>query len=194
VPANPSGGRDTLTGGELFLGGNYIELGLSSVGSFGTSGSAPAGFFGTGGNPRVGLSNDVDGFGNGVDSRIDFFIPGTPEERWSVGYNGSQYGGFSALTSNAGTSTTLSGTSLTDSSSGSLLSGTFVATVGGVLQTSQVHSFRVNDSFFQTEVTLTNVGGSALTDVQFMRSFDPTIMQEPFVYRMVELMQHYGSG
>ena len=30
--------------------------------------------------------------------------------------------------------------------------------------------------------------------VPFMRSFDPTIMQEPFVYRMVELMQHYGSG
>eukprot|EP01036_Dinobryon_divergens_P031367 gene31367-40753_t len=27
-----------------------------------------------------------------------------------------------------------------------------------------------------------------------MRSFDPSIIQEPFVYRMVELMQHYGSG
>jgi VCBS repeat-containing protein len=173
VPANPSGGRDTLTGGELFLGGNYIELGLSSVGSFGTSGSAPAGFFGTSGNPRIGLSNDVDGFGNGVDSRIDFFIPGAPEERWSVGYNGTQYGGFSGLRGNAGTSTTLTGTSLTDTSSGSLLSGTFVATVGGDLQTTQVHSFRVNDSFFQTEVTLNNVGANTLTDVQFMRSFDP---------------------
>ena len=30
--------------------------------------------------------------------------------------------------------------------------------------------------------------------VPFMRSFDPAIIQEPFVYRMVELMQHYGSG
>ena len=173
VPGTPAGGRDTLTGGELFLGGNYIELGLSSVGSFGTSGAKPAGFFGTSGSPKVGLSNDVDGFGNGVDSRIDFFIPGSPEERWSVGYNGTQYGGFSGLRGNSGTSTTLTGTSLTDSSAGSLLSGTFTTTVGGVLQTTQVHSFRVNDSFFQTEVTLTNVGGTALTDVQFMRSFDP---------------------
>ena len=173
APAAPVGGRDTLTGGELFLGGNYIELGLSSVGSFGTSGAKPAGFFGTSGSPKVGLSNDVDGFGNGVDSRIDFFIPGSPEERWSVGYDSTQYGGFSGLRGNAGTSTALSGTSLTDTSSGSLLSGTFVATVGGVLQTTQVHSFRVNDSFFQTEVTLTNVGGATLTAVEFMRSFDP---------------------
>jgi cyanate lyase len=27
-----------------------------------------------------------------------------------------------------------------------------------------------------------------------MRSFDPTIIQEPFIYRLVELMQHYGTG
>jgi len=26
------------------------------------------------------------------------------------------------------------------------------------------------------------------------RSFDPTIMQEPFIYRLVEAMQHYGQG
>jgi cyanate lyase len=27
-----------------------------------------------------------------------------------------------------------------------------------------------------------------------MRSFDPDIMQEPFIYRLVEAMQHYGQG
>mmetsp|Transcript_17584 Transcript_17584/g.24162 ORF Transcript_17584/g.24162 Transcript_17584/m.24162 type:complete len:204 (-) Transcript_17584:1426-2037(-) len=27
-----------------------------------------------------------------------------------------------------------------------------------------------------------------------MRSFDPAIIQEPFIYRLVELMQHYGTG
>ena len=27
-----------------------------------------------------------------------------------------------------------------------------------------------------------------------MRSFDPTIMQEPLIYRLVEAMQHYGAG
>jgi cyanate lyase len=27
-----------------------------------------------------------------------------------------------------------------------------------------------------------------------MRSFDPSIMQEPLIYRLVEAMQHYGEG
>ena len=178
APAIPAGGRHTLVGGELFLGGNFIETGLSAVGSFGTTSPSgrPSGFFGTKNgrteNTKIGLNNDVDGFGNGVDARIDFFFPGSPEERWSVGFNDTQYGGFSALTGNDG-NVTISNASLTDTSSGDTLSGTFAATVGGVLSTTQVHSFRVNDSFFQTTVTLTNVSESALNNVEYMRSFDP---------------------
>ncbi|GJF11675.1 hypothetical protein NGTWS0302_00110 [Mycolicibacterium cyprinidarum] len=173
APENPAGARDVVSGGELFLGGNYIEIGLSPKGSFGTVSDAPDGFFGTAGSDKVGLSNDVDGFGSGVDSRIDFFIPGTPEERWSVGFNDTQYGGFSALASDGGNTRTLSDLSLSDDSLGDTLSGTLVATVGGVLQTVQVHTFRVNDSFFQTIVTLSNVGDETLSNVEFMRSFDP---------------------
>ena len=173
APASPAGGRNVISAGDLFLGGNFIEIGLSQKGSFGTSSNKPAGFFATAGSNRLGLSNDVDGFGNGVDSRIDFFMPGTPEERWSVGYNDTQSGGFSALTGDGGTAGALTGVSLSDGSTGDTLSGTFVATVGGVLQTVQVHTFKVNDSFFQTVVTLTNVSDATLTNVEYMRSFDP---------------------
>jgi len=178
APASPVGGRHTLVDGELFLGGNFIETGLSAVGSFGTTspGGRPSGFFGTSNygteNPEIGLSNDVDGFGNGVDARIDFFFPGSPEERWSVGFNDTQYGGFSALSGDDG-NVTISDASVTDTSSGDTLSGSFTATVGGVLSTTQVHSFRVNDSFFQTIVTLTNVSESTMSNVEYMRSFDP---------------------
>jgi hypothetical protein len=35
------------------------------------------------------MSVDLDGFGVGVDLPIDFFIPGTPEERWSIAFNKS---------------------------------------------------------------------------------------------------------
>jgi len=178
VPVSPAGGRHTLVNGELFLGGNYIETGLSAVGSFGTTSPSgrPSGFFGTNNgraeNAKIGLSNDVDGFGNGVDARIDFFFPGSPEERWSVGFNDTQYGGFSALNGDDG-NVTITNVSLTDTSSGDTLSGTFAATVGGVLSTTQIHSFRINDSFFQTIVTLTNLGESDLNNVEYMRSFDP---------------------
>ena len=109
APASPAGGRNVISAGDLFLGGNFIEIGLSQKGSFGTSSNKPAGFFATAGSNRLGLSNDVDGFGNGVDSRIDFFMPGTPEERWSVGYNDTQSGGFSALTGDGGTAGALVG-------------------------------------------------------------------------------------
>ena len=178
VPAIPAGGRHTLVDGELFLGGNFIETGLSAVGSFGTASPSgrPSGFFGTKRgsteNAKIGLSNDVDGFGNGVDARIDFFFPGSPEERWSVGFNDTQYGGFSALNGDDG-NVAISDASVTDTSSGDILSGTFAAIVDGVLSTTQIHSFRVNDSFFQTTVELTNVGESPLSNVEYMRSFDP---------------------
>jgi hypothetical protein len=167
------GAHFAVQGGEVFLGGNYIELGISAVGSFGTSGSKPSGFFGTGGSSAVGMSNDADGFGTGSDLRIDYFLPGTPEERWAIGYNGSQYGGFSALNRNNGTATSLSGTSITNNSTGDNLSATFGTTVGSTLQVEQTHSFKADDKFFKTTVTLTNTTGSTLTDVRFMRSFDP---------------------
>ncbi|TYC54434.1 DUF4347 domain-containing protein [Zoogloea oleivorans] len=165
------GAHSATQGSEVFIGGNYIELGISSVGSFGTSSSKPGGFYGTTGSSAVGMSNDADGFGNGGDLRIDYFLPGTPEERWAVGYNGSTTGGYSALNSNSGAA--LSSTSLTNLSSGDSLGAKFTGTVGSVLKVEQTHTFKVNDKFFKTVVTLTNTSGSTLTDVRFMRSFDP---------------------
>ncbi|WP_313409447.1 DUF4347 domain-containing protein [Stutzerimonas kunmingensis] len=165
------GAHSATQSGEVFLGGNYIELGISAVGSFGTTNNKPGGFFGTPNNGRLGMSNDADGFGNGKELSIDYFLPGSPEERWAVGYNGSTTGGYSALSGQSGAA--LTGTSLTNASSGDTLAATFGGTVGGALKVEQAHSFKVNDKFFKTVVTLTNTSGSTLTDVRFMRSFDP---------------------
>lgn len=172
-PAAPTGARSADSDGNLFLGGNFIEIGVSPKGSFGTTVDKPAGFYGTSSRNQVGLGVDVDGFANGVDSSIDYFLPGTPEERWSIGFNGTQYGGFSALAGNAGNATSLTNTSVTNNSAGNTLSGTFNGTAGGVLQTVQTHTFNANDSFFSTTVTLTNLGDSPLQNVEYMRSFDP---------------------
>ncbi|HNB42630.1 MAG TPA: VCBS domain-containing protein, partial [Burkholderiaceae bacterium] len=164
------GAHHAASGSELFLGGNYIELGISAVGSFGTSGSKPAGFYGTSGTSAIGMSNDADGFGNGKDLRIDYFLPGTPEERWAVGYNGNTTASFSQLNGSNGS---LSSTTVTDTTSGSTLGATFASTVNSTLRVSQAISFGVNDKFFKNTVTLTNTTGGTLSDVRFMRSFDP---------------------
>jgi len=71
---------------ELFLGGNYIELGISNWGNFGTEGLKPTGFRGTDGGANIGMSADFDGYNNGHDMPIDYFLPGDQEERFAVGY------------------------------------------------------------------------------------------------------------
>jgi len=177
VSATAVGPRHEVSGNELFLGGNYIELGLSSVGSFGTSGNKPDGFVGgtpPGSHPNsIGLSYDVDGFGTGSDAALDFYVPDNPEERWSVGFDDAKNAGFSALNGPAGNATALSNVSVADGSVGNTLTGTSTATVDGVLKVVQVHTFKVNDSFYKTTVTLTNVSTESLENVEFMRSFDP---------------------
>lgn len=171
------GPRHLSSGGELFLGGNYIELGLSSVGSFGTSTAKPTGFVGgtpPGSHPNsVGFVFDTDGFGTGADKALDFYVPDTPEERWSIGFGNTNYASFSALNGNNSNTSGLTGVSIADGSSGNVLSGTFTATVGGVVKVVQVHTFKVNDTYYKTTVTLTNVSGSTLQNLEFMRSFDP---------------------
>ena len=168
--------RSTSVNGEVFLGGSNIEIGMSSKGSFGTAGAKPAGFFGTASDNRLGLSNDHDGFGTGIDSRIDYFLPGTPEERWSIGFGGNKYGGFSELVGNDTNGISLSNTKTEDLSIPGLLQAGFSGTVSGggrSLDVSKIHSFEPDQQFFKTDVTLTNIGSNTIDQVAYMRSFDP---------------------
>ena len=167
------GAHSATVGGEVFLGGNYIELGLHQLGSFGTSGSIPAGFIGTSdGGSRLGMSNDADGFGVGLNLAIDYFLPGTPAETWTVGYtlSSTQYKG-----TNGGliSWTDIPGFSVSNTSSGTNLSATGTGTFNGVLRVDMSISFGESDPFYKTTVTLTNDGGSTLDSVRYMRSFDP---------------------
>ena len=148
---------------------------MSAKGSFGTTGAKPAGFFGTANDNRLGLSNDHDGFGTGIDSRIDYFLPGSPEERWSIAFDG-QYGSFSALTGDTNGGISLSDFSTQDLSTAGLLKAGFTGTVtggGSSIDVNKTHSFEPEQQFFRTDVVLKNTGSGTVDDVVFMRSFDP---------------------
>lgn len=163
------------THGDVFLGGDYIEVGISKYGSFGTDNSAsskPPGFYGTDAHNNIGMSSNAAGFGVSPDTSIDYFLPGTPEERWVVGYKES------GVASKANNSLLMnkheaSGYSVVDQSSGSALKAEVNATLNSKLLTTQVISFNAGDKFFKNTVTLKNVGGGNLDSVRFMRSFDP---------------------
>ncbi len=176
--------------GDVFLGGDYIELGLSHAGSFGTTSgdgdcedaeiipsSLPDGFFGAlddGRNPRVniGMSTNPAGFGVAPDLRMDYFLPGSPNERWDVGYtfNGDQFTGSNALEE---CPVDIPDNTVTDQSSGDLLKATSEGTYNDVLKTTQVVSFNSGDKFFKNQVTLKNVSDHTISRVRYMRNVDP---------------------
>ena len=74
----------TNSSGDVFLGGKYMEIGISTHGSFGSTASPPTGkgFYN---NKQIGMLIDGDGWNTGSSPTTgDFFLPGTPEERYSL--------------------------------------------------------------------------------------------------------------
>ena len=175
--------RSATVGGEVFLGGDFIEMGLSARGSWGTSGNAPAGFRATS-DSRLGMGADLDGYcatpSDNTDLPVDFFIPGGPEERWGVGFTMAgqeHYGSYSVLVSDASSTGVTAVHTVTDETSCDNLSAKVVSVISlagsEVLRVTTTHSFQKSQAYFRTSVVFDNLSGSALTDVRFHRSFDP---------------------
>jgi len=176
----PGARVETNNSGDVFLGGNYIEVGISKHGSFGTS-CAPttAGWHKPSNVNGIGLLSDEDGWNVGVPSRTgDFFLPGTAEERWILSYRigGEKYEHHIADRNNGamGEWTT---EPIAENASSDVSNGRLRAIVNGVTEQSigiQItYSFGVNDLFYITDVTITNHGDQEIQDVRFVRSFDP---------------------
>jgi len=119
---------------------------------------------------------DQDGFGEGSASTTgDFFLPGSPEEGFTVGY---KIGGAASRFSNVERNykTQLTKQSVTDLSSGDTLSAKWVGVTGSggnKMQVTQLISFHEQSKYFQNTITLTNVSSETLDSVRYMRSFDP---------------------
>lgn len=177
--------RSAAVGGEVFLGGDFIELGLSAVGSWGTSGNSPAGFRGTDRVNHLGMGADLDGYcatpGDNTDLPIDYFLPGTPEERWGVGFTlaGTEhYGSYSEQNGDNPPSGISATHIVTNESSGNTLAAKVVSVIslpgtGEVLRVTATHSFQKSQAYFRTSVVFENLSGAVLTDVRYHRSFDP---------------------
>ena len=180
--------RSASSEGNLFLGGSYIELGISRVGNFGTSSSKPAGFFGTS-DSRVGMSVDYDGFNCGKNFPIDFFLPGSPEERFAVGakFTGdstamtmgvSDLAGVSASNIVGDLAAMISRTAITNLSTGTTLRAKIVTNfvrAGGtpLMEVTQDISFEEDAMYFSNLVTIKNASATEFSSTRFMRSFDP---------------------
>ncbi|WP_417520232.1 FecR domain-containing protein [Minwuia sp.] len=176
--ANPANVNSAIVDDDVFLEGNFIAIGVSGGGSFGTDNTAPPGFnvAPSVGN-RLGMFVDQDGFGVGEPpNTADFFLPGAPEEGFTLGY---RIGGTSSNFTNAERSGSNEVTNLAaqNQSAGDTLQAFYQGEASGAggdsLRVDQTVLFTEDDKFFQTNITLTNTGSVALDDVRYMRSFDP---------------------
>ena len=177
----PGARSATNESGDVFLGGNYIEVGISKGGSFGTSAPAPESFHShaIGKNDfQLGLIADGDGWDNGNDPTDgDFFLPGTPEERYILSYkiDGVTYNHYHADRNHGGWIGAIEKVTTVDASDVS--KGELKAIVTGItkenVKMELIYSFNVDDKYYKTEVKITNLSDKTLTDVRFVRSFDP---------------------
>ena len=186
--AGPVGARSEYNSstGDVFLGGNYIEVGISKHGSFGTATDPGAGWHvdteecsreTVGG---LGLRSDGDGWDMGnLPVNGDFFLPGSPEERWMLAYkiDGTmcEFGGADRVKSGGAIGDWSVEPIVRDASN--IATGELKAVVTGTtthgVQITITYSFGVDDKFYSTKVDIVNGSGKTLTDVRFLRSFDP---------------------
>ena len=170
-----NGARYAKFGSNMYLGGTYMEIALNgSTGDFIDTGGGPSstatfrtgsGFYGRRVSDKaMGVVSDADGFGIGVDLRLDYYEPGSPEERYYTGY---KIGGSATATSG-----TCSSCSLTMLSDGDTLSAKITSN-DGKLKVEQLISFDVDDKYYKNTVTMTNVHSASLDSVRFRRTMDP---------------------
>ena len=161
---------------DIFLQGTFIGLGISGAGSFGTDNPAPAGFLAP--RRQLGYVFDNDGIGVGDDPLTgDFFLPGSPEEGFAVGYLTEEGNlGTANVFTNVERNSLVEVTpvSVTDLTSGSQLAAEFVGlTQDGVLGVTQTVSFDEDDRRVAVVITLTNEGDAPIYDARYIRNVDP---------------------
>lgn len=88
--ADPAATRSATSGANVYLGGQFIELGVVANGGFGPSGAKPAGFFGTpgdGGLPAPGQTRYENAITGGlVSDRWDGLVSALGAQRFAARY------------------------------------------------------------------------------------------------------------
>ena len=165
----------TNSSGDVFLGGQYMEIGISTHGSFGTLSSPPSGS-GFYNNKQIGMLIDGDGWGTGgAPTTGDFFLPGTPEERYIFAYyvNGTRYEFPIADRMSLSLNNWKTLPKVVDASYGNTLCAVVTGVTVHDVELKITYSFKDNDKAYSTKFEITNKGSYNITDVRFVRSFDP---------------------
>ncbi len=185
-----------LVGDCAYLKGRFLELGLAPNGAFGAPRPAPAGFHPGAGNwlydpgtattytsGQIGFIADpaMDGWTVGAPAKFgDFFVPGSPQEGWSIQVGGTQSDAWLMNLSGAGTgyTGTLSGTTASYSSSGPILTSVWHGQTTNPLDITQTTTFDTTKLWFTVNVKIKNTGAAVANNVYYLRTLDPDNEEE----------------
>ncbi len=172
----------------VFLQGNHVEIGISPVGSYGSSVGTPAGYHGnitngcghnspcgySVGSNHLGFVADIDrdGWSTGTPNYFgDYFLPGSPYEGWELAIGGSVVRAINDDTAYVG-SLSASGSNVTYSNVGGVITSTWEGMVDSV-QLTQVTTIDTGSLYFTTQVILTNFSVSPVNNIYYFRSLNP---------------------
>jgi len=163
-----SGSTDQIISNNVFLQGQYIEVGVSQWGFFGTTVAQPAGYHGNVGN-ALGFVADPkkDNWNGGTPAYDgDYFLPGSPIEGFGIQINGTDYNNQGGLAFD------IPMTSVSNAFSSNQHIAIWNGAVSG-LTIKQTVKFSDDATYFTIKAELTNTTGSTLSNVYYMRNVDP---------------------
>jgi len=177
----------------VFFKGNYLEVGINWNGAFGSSADAPSGFHpnGTMGdlatcsgacytNTRnIGFvaDPDKDGWSTGSPYKFigDYFLPGEPQEGWSIMADDTEKNAWNGHTCASGIpifDTGLTGSNTSYSLVGKTFFGRWDGTYG-TLAITQNTSLDTDALALNVNVKIKNTGSSTRHNVYYLRTVDP---------------------
>lgn len=158
---------------EVFIKGNYVEVGVNEYGAYGTEGFAPLAY-----HPRLEVGNtsrnlgfvadpDKDGWAVGSPNYYgDFFYPGQRQEGFSIQMNGNLYHNWTSGILD------IPGTNVSSTTIGTNNVTLWQGTIGG-LEIKQRTIVPINDVYFVIRVELKNTTTAPINNVYYVRTLDP---------------------
>ncbi|RYE25874.1 MAG: T9SS type A sorting domain-containing protein [Sphingobacteriales bacterium] len=184
-----------LTGGNVFLKGNYVEAAIAPNGAFGSTINSATGF-----HPQTVLVSptydpatstfltrtlaigfvadyDKDGWSTGSPAYYgDYFVSGLPQEGFSIQANSSVHSAWMSyyltMSATGFSSTGMTGANSNYTKTGNVIETTWLGTKGN-LDIKQVTRLNDTDLFITQYITLKNTGSTTIADVYYLRTLDP---------------------
>ena len=155
-------------GNDIFLKGNFVEVGISSNGCLSSSTAPPAGYNNTSsGGLGLVYDNGNDGWTVGSPSKSgDYFKPGTPFEGFIVKYNNEIY------SNNINGDFQISGNNISLNETGDTHTAIWEGLVIGKFSVRQILEMKTNGTNIKFSVEITNLS-TTNADIYYSRVADP---------------------